>query len=250
MTTTATRGSTTARAGTGTAATRFLGIVALVGMASLAVFGLWISPNDAEQGTSVRFLYLHVGSVTVAYLGFALCALASIMYLRRRTAGWDRVAGACAEIGLLFMGITLLSGAMWGKKTWGVYWTWDARLTTSALLFLLFVGYLAVRGLDAPPEVRGKRSALVGIFAAANIPLVNQSVKWWRSLHQGSTLSKTNVEMDGLMLFTTFLGVLTFLAVFAWLVIHRVRVMQLEDLVADQGLESAIADRISEGAGA
>ncbi|MGE0305206.1 MAG: cytochrome c biogenesis protein CcsA [Acidimicrobiia bacterium] len=235
---------------TGTRGTRILGITALVALAWVVVFGLFLSPEDEVQGEAVRFLYLHVPSVMCAYLGFGLCALGSIMFLRRRTLGWDRVAGASAELGVVFMAITLVTGSLWGKKTWGIYWTWDARLTTSALLFLMFLGYLAIRGLEASPEAGAKRSAIVGIIAAANIPIVNRSVSWWRSLHQGSTFARTNVEMDGLMLFTTFLGTAAFVLVFAWMLIHRLRTMELM-LLADQNqLDAAIALRSAEGAGA
>jgi hypothetical protein len=164
MSTTATAAAPRTRtASTSSAATRVIGIAALVGIAWQVVFGLFLSPDDAIQGTAVRFLYLHVPAVSCAYLGFTCCALSSVVYLRKRTLGWDRFAGASGEVGLLFMAITLLTGALWGKKTWGVYWAWDARLTTTALLFLLFLGYVAVRGLEAAPEIRARRSAIVGI---------------------------------------------------------------------------------------
>jgi heme exporter protein C len=245
--------------GTGTRGTRALGIAALIALGWLVAFGLVFSPNDYQQGTAVRFLYLHVPAVTCAYLGFTFCAFGSAMVLRRLSqarvpgataqwAGWDRFAGACAELGLLNMAINLFTGALWGKKTWGVYWTWDARLTTSALLFLLFLGYVAVRGLDASAEGRARRSAYVGLFAAANIPIVNQSVKWWRSLHQGSTLSRFDVQIDGLMLFSVFVGMIAFALVFVWMLLHRLRLLQLEDLAETTGLESALAERQREGA--
>ena len=246
MTGTVTPATPTFNRGTGTSGSRLVGIVALLALAWTAVFGLFISPADDVQGEAVRFLYLHVPAVMCAYLGFALCALGSVMVLRRRSMGWDRFAGASAELGVLFMAITLVTGSLWGNKTWGVYWTWDARLTTSALLFFMFLGYLAVRRLDASPEAGARRSAIVGIISAANIPIVNRSVSWWRSLHQGSTFARTNVDMDGLMLFTTFVGVGAFVVLFAWLLIHRLRALELTDLVARRGLDQAIAERVAE----
>jgi heme exporter protein C len=233
--------------GTGTRATRLLGIAALVALAWQTLFALVFSPDDFQQGTAVRFLYLHVPAVICAYLGFGLCALGGVQYLRNKTLGWDRFAGACGEMGLVFMAITILSGALWGKRTWGAYWAWDARLTTSALLFLLFLGYVAVRGLEAAPAVRARRAAYVGIFAAANIPIVNRSVTWWRSLHQGSTLSRPDVEIDGLMLFSLFVSIVAFLLLFVWLVIHRYRALVLEELADTRGLDAAIDERAREG---
>ena len=119
---------------------------------------------------------------------------------------------------------------------------------TTALLFLLFLGYVAVRGLEAAPEIRARRSAIVGIFAAANIPSVNQSVKWWRSLHQGSTFSVTKVEIDGLMLFTLVLSTVAFTLLYVWYVIHRQRVLCMQDALDDSGLDLALAERRREGA--
>jgi heme exporter protein C len=235
---------------TGTRFTRALGLVTLFALAWQIVLGLFISPKDEVQGDAVRLLYLHVPAVMCAYLGFTICALASVMYLRKRTAGWDRVAGAAGELGVVFMALNIVSGALWGKKTWGVYWTWDARLTTSALLFFMFLGYLAVRRLEANPAAGAKRAAIVGIISAANIPVVNRSVTWWRSLHQGSTFAKVNVDMDGLMLFTTFVGAVAFLLLFAWLMIHRLRVMELMMIAEQRGLDVAIAERVAEGVSA
>ena len=121
---------------TGTKATRVIGALALVGLGWLLLFGLVLSPPDENQGEAVRMLYLHVPTVWLAYLAFGVTALGSIFYLipKTRSLAWDRLAGASAEIGVLFTGLTLVAGAIWGRITWGVYWTWDARLTTTALL--------------------------------------------------------------------------------------------------------------------
>ena len=239
-----TTASTTASHGT-----RLLGALALALSGLLALLGLVVSPDDEVQGASVRLLYIHVGAISAAYVGFGLCAFGSAMFLWRKahSMSWDYMAGSCGEVGLLFLGINLLSGSLWGKHTWGVYWTWDARLTSTALLFLLFLGYLAVRRLDSDPGARAKRSAIVALVAVIDIPIVNQSVTWWRSLHQGSTFQRADVQMDGLMLFTTFLGVLAFLTVFAWLSLHRSRTLRLIDLCESTGLDAAIEARMAEG---
>jgi heme exporter protein C len=236
--------------GTGTRASRIMGIAALVGIGWLLLFGLVLSPEDVNQGDYARLLYIHVPSAWLAYLSFFVTALASALYLwkRTRSATWDRVAGASAEIGVVFTGLALITGMVWGKSVWGVYWTWDARLTSTALLFVLFLGYLAIRQLDAPPEVTAKRAAIAGLIAFVDVPIVHQSVQWWRTLHQEATVLREDlkVEMDGLMLFSLFVGVVAFSLVYVWLMLHRTRVAAMEQALVGKGLELAIAERQAE----
>jgi len=237
----------TAPAGTGTRFTRGLGIVALLGVAWLVVFGLFASPEDVVQRSSVRMLYIHVPSAWLAYLAFIMSAVASLGYLWKRTRSltWDRIAGASAEIGVLFMAITLVSGSMWGRLTWGEYWVWDARLTSTAFLFITFVGYLAVRNLGGAPDQRARRSAVVALLGVAEIPLVHFSVKLWRSVHQEATVANPqgDVKMNGLMLFTLFVGIIAFTLMYVWLLLHRQRILAMEDAMAERGLDLAIEER-------
>ena len=137
---------------------------------------------------------------------------------------------------------------LWGRITWGVFWQWDARLTTTALLFVSYIGYLAVRGLGGTHHQRAKRSAVVGLLVVLEIPLVHWSVKLWRSLHQEPSVLNPNgdVKMDGLMLFSLFVGVIAFTLLYLWLVMHRSRTMAMEDLLEDQGLDEALAARRAE----
>ncbi|MFV0307412.1 MAG: cytochrome c biogenesis protein CcsA [Desertimonas sp.] len=250
--TSTTSGSTRRSTGTGTPATRVLGILALVGIGWLVAFGLGFSPADRRQKESVRILYVHVPSAWLAYLAFVVTAVASATYLfsKRHSLGWDRLAGASAEVGVLFMGITLVSGAMWGRLTWGVFWQWDARLTTTAFLFVTYIGYLAVRRLGGTHEQRARRSAVVALLAVLEIPLVHWSVRLWRSLHQEATVFGTDgdVDMDGLMLFTLFVGVAAFTLLYIWLVIHRQRVLTIEDRSDRDELDRALAERRAESA--
>lgn len=240
----------TTRRATGTRATRVLGIVTVVMLGWLLLFGLVLSPADIDQGDAVRIMYVHVPTVWLAYLAFIVTAVCSGLYLfgRRHSLGFDRVAGASAEVGVVFMALTLISGSLWGRITWGVYWQWDARLTTTALLFVTYIGYLAVRGLDGTRERRARRSAVIGLLAVVEIPLVHWSVRLWRSLHQEATILDTDldVDIDGLMLFTLFSGVVAFTLLFVWLLLHRTRTIALDDLLASRGLDRAIAERRSE----
>jgi len=237
------------RGPTATAASRWIGLTAIVLSLWTAWFALVVSPDDVNQGSSVRVMYVHVPTVWVAYVAFVLTATCSAVYLsgKGRSLAWDRVAGASAEIGVIFVAVCLVTGALWGRLTWGVYWVWDARLTTTAFLFVTYVGYLAVRRLGGSERQRARRSAVVGLLAVVQIPLVHFSVRLWDTLHQeASVAGRGDVELDGLMLFTLFLGIVTFSVIYAWLLLHRQRTMTLEDAHAGRDLEVAIAERRAE----
>jgi heme exporter protein C len=240
------------RRGTGTRATRVLGIGTIISLGWLIAFGLGFSPADRDQKESVRILYVHVPTIWLAYLAFIVTAFSSAMYLftKKKSLGWDRAAGASAEIGVTFVAVTLAVGSMWGRLTWGVFWQWDARLTTTALLFVTYIGYLAVRRLGGSHHQRAKRSAVLGIIAVVEIPLVHFSVRMWRSLHQEATVANLdgNTKMDGLMLFSLFVGVIAFTFLYAWLLLHRTRTMALEDLMEERGLDAALLERRAEAA--
>lgn len=234
---------------TGSRSTFVLGMAALVALVVLALFGLVLSPADANQGDAVRIMYLHVPSATVAYIGCFLTTIGSVVYLWRRSRWWELVACAGAEVAALFTAITLVTGMLWGRPTWGVFWVWDARLTSTAMLLLLLLGYLAVRRLSADYEVRARRASIVGLLLVPNVIIVRQSVQWWRTLHQKPTLLSNGLgsRIEGLMLFSLFTGFVAIGLVFAWLLIHRFRVAWLEEQVAEEGLEVAIAERRAEG---
>jgi heme exporter protein C len=238
--------------GTGTTATRVLGILTLVMMGWLVAFGLGFSPADRDQKEAVRIMYVHVPTVWVAYVALAGMALCSAIYLfsKQHSLGFDRFAGASAEIATVFMGLTLVTGMLWGKITWGVYWQWDARLTSFALLFVSSIGYLAVRGLGGTHHQRAKRSAVVGLLIVMEIPLVHWSVKLWRSLHQEASVLNTDgdAKIDDLMLFSLFVGFIAFSLLYSWLLLHRSRALAMADMLDDVGLDRALADRRAEGA--
>jgi heme exporter protein C len=225
-----------------------LGAAALGTFALTVVLGLFVTEPDVVQGEVVRLIYLHPGIAWTAYLAFGVTAAASALYLwpRTRSRLWDLIAGASAELGVLFIALTLVLGSIWGRATWGVWWTWDARLTTTALLLALFLGYLALRRVPASTEVRSKRSAVAALIAAVDIPIVHMSVEWWRTLHQGRTLLRPDPQISGLQLQTLLLGILSMTLVYAWLLVHRFRVELLEEKLDDVGLAQAIDERRAE----
>jgi heme exporter protein C len=214
------------------------------------LLGLFFTDEDVVQGSTVRLMYIHVPTAWVAYLAFIVTAITSAMYMwgKQHSLTFDRIAGASAEVGVIFMGLCLVTGSLWGRITWGTYWQWDPRLTTTAFLFVTYVGYLAVRDLGGSHQQRAKRSAVVALLAVLEIPLVHFSVVLWRSLHQEASVLQPNgdVTMDGLMLFSLLFGVAVFTSLFAWMVLHRQRVLMLGDAIDDGGLEAALQERRNE----
>lgn len=233
---------------TGSRGTRLLGAVALMLIAVATVYGLLISEPDAQLGETIRIIYLHVPTVLAAYLAFIVTAVASAMYLWKRNEAWDLLGSSSAEIGVLFFAVTIIDGALWGKVTWGVFWRWEPRLTTSAVLLLMYVGYLAVRAIPADARTRATHCAVIGLVAVVNIPIVHKAVDWWRGLHQGRTvLATVDPEMQGTQLFAMYASMLAGVLVFAWLLIHRFRVAWLAERAEDVGLDDAIEQRRAEG---
>jgi heme exporter protein C len=234
---------------TGSRATRLLGAVLLGGIViHLLLSFVWSDP-DADQGDLVRILYVHVPSAWVMYLAFGVTAVGGVMYLWKRSVWWDLVAGASAEVGVVFCALALVTGSIWGRPTWGTYWEWtDVRIVTTLVLLLLYVGYLAVRRIPADPHQRSRRAAVIGTVAALNIPIVHFSVDWWanRTLHQKATVNLGNTELDGLMLFALFFGLLLFTGIYMWMMIHRFRIAWLDEQVDRHGLDAALAERRAE----
>src|SRR5919204_3612949 len=153
-------------------------VVALAVLADLyAIFA--ISPAERVQGDVFRIVYVHVPMGWLCYVAFATVFGASIAYLWKRRPGADHLARAAAEVGVLFTTLLLVTGVLYGRPVWGVWWTWDARLTTTLVLWFVYVGYLMVRSAIAEPERSARIGAVLGIVGFANVPLVQLSVSWW-----------------------------------------------------------------------
>lgn len=228
-----------------------LGVPAAGSLVVLAILGLWVAPPDVVQGDAQRLMYLHVPAAFVAFLAFAVTALGSALYLWRRTRHprWDRLAASSAELGVVFTGLTLALGMLWGRPVWGVYWTWDARLVTTAVLFFLYLGYLALRAVIADPDARARRSAVAALVAFADVPIVHFSVEWWRSLHQESTLlpgDSLDPQIGGDMLVALLWGIGAFLLAYAYLLVRRYRLAVLEEGIEERLLGAAIVERRAE----
>lgn len=233
---------------TASLSTRLLGLASLVGVAVLVWLGLFATPNDVVQGELVRLIYVHPALAWTMYTAFGITAVGSALYLfaRTRRRMWDQLAGASAEVGVVFCGLALLTGSIWGRPTWGVWWTWDARLTTTALLFALFVGYLALRRVPGETHARAKRSAIAALIAVADIPIVHLSVEWWRTLHQDRTLLQPEPTIQGAQLLTMLFSIVVFTVIYAWLTVHRFRIAREEAEIEDAMLVEALDRRRAE----
>ncbi|MFQ5896781.1 MAG: heme ABC transporter permease CcmC [Candidatus Methylomirabilia bacterium] len=207
-----------------------LGWTALLALLAGLALGFGYAPRDAVQGNVQRIMYLHVPSILTAYLAFALVLTGSLAYLLTRRSPWDRLAQASAELGVIFTGLTLVSGSIWGKPTWGTWWTWDARLTSTAILFLTYVGYLLLRAMVEDRERAATYAAVVGILGAINIPIVHFSVVWWRTLHQPPTiLAPVAAPFSTSMKVTLLVNLAAFALLFIYLLRRRLALRQLEE---------------------
>ena len=167
--------------------TTLLGAATLLSLLVAVVLGL-SAPLDVNQGSMVRVMFLHVPSAWMSYLAYIGTGLFGLLYLLKRDRRWDRLAMASAEIGVLFTIVVLIGGMLWAKPTWGVYWTWDARLTTTALSLVVYGGYLLIRNLIDDPDRRARVSAVVGLVGTLYVPINYMAVEWWRGVHQTQTL--------------------------------------------------------------
>ncbi len=231
---------------------RGIGLAGLVTTALTVWLGLWVTPPDQTQHDLVRLLYVHPAiAFNALYVAGGLAALGSVLYLWRRTRSffWDRLAAASVEVSAVLCALTLATGSLWGRPTWGVYWTWDARLTSTAILLVLLLGYMALRRVPAEPDVRARRCAVAALIAAVDVPIVHFSVEWWQTLHQPGTILNPELQahIHGSMAWTFLLGFVAFTLDTVWLIATRYRVEVLQDALGDEELEVSLAERWAEG---
>jgi heme exporter protein C len=208
-------------------------LLAFVALAAAQAFAFATSPPDRDMGDLQKIMYVHVPAAWSAFICFFVVFVASVRYLWRRNERDDLVAAAAAETGAVLTALTLMLGSIWGRPTWGVWWAWDARLTSTAVLLVIYVGYLALRAFADEPEQRARWSAAIGILGALNVPVVYMSVKWWRTLHQ---LQSTPSTVDPAYAWGLRLNGLAVLAIAITFIMHRYRVALLER-AADRAAE-------------
>lgn len=199
-----------------------IAVLLLVGMATYAAF--FIVPADAKQGQIYRILYLHVASAWTGLTAFLICFIANLLYVWRRQPRWDWLGVSAAEVGLAFTTVVLVSGPIWAHPVWGIWWTWDPRLTSTFVLWLLYVSYLLLRTLLEEPDRRALFSALFGIFAFLDVPLVFGSIRWWRTQHpQPVVLGEPGSGLAPIMYAVLFFTWFAMLALMTLLIAQRYR---------------------------
>ena len=210
-------------------------VLLAVAAAAMAV-GLWFAltaPTDTLQGEYTRIINIHAPAMWLAFLAFGLTALGSAMWLIRKRNRWDRLAEASAELGVMFTAIGLFTGMVWGQAVWGRAWDWgDARLSTTAVMFFVYVGYLALRRATPDPTVRARRSAILGVIAVVQVPLVYFSVNMFRTLHQTQSIRPDGVTMPREMSIAIFINVIAFTIVYIALLAARIDVAKAEERLA------------------
>ena len=209
--------------------TRMLEIAAVVAMATALILALVVG-EEQTMGNLARVLFVHVPSAWLAYMAFVITLLGSALYLWKKDLRWDRLAAASAEVGVFFTTLTIALGMIWGRSTWGVWWTWDARLVLTAVMLFVYLGYLALRRSIPERISRARRSAWLGILGIIQIPIVHFSVLWWRTLHQAPTVLRPGaMQMDPPFRAALFAALFAFTIVYVVLMRRRINLAILED---------------------
>jgi heme exporter protein C len=217
-----------------------LGVVAFLAVLVGLYLAFVYAPADALQGDVQRIMYIHVPTAWVAFFAFFVVFVSSLVYLWKRLPEADRLAYASAEVGVLFTALTLIDGSIWGKPTWGIWWTWDARLTTTAILFVMYIGYLMLRSFVEEPDRRARLAALVGIVGFIDVPITYMSVLWFRTLHQPPSIQRGGASMPDSMLFTLLFNVGAYTLVYLFFLVKRVRVESLNAIAETLVEEKAV----------
>lgn len=208
-----------------------LGIVAVAAVIAVYVRAIYFTPIEARQGAAQKILYVHAPSAWVAFLAFGLVAVASALYLWLRDPKLDYIAESSAEVGLVFTTVVLLTGPLWAKPVWGAYWTWDARLTFTLVLWFVYVGYIILRGAIEEFDMRARYSAVLGIFGAALVPFIHLSVYMFRTLHPMPVLMKPSApSMPPVMTETLVSSFIAFTMLYAWMLRERYKIAAARDL--------------------
>ncbi|MBI4201905.1 MAG: cytochrome c biogenesis protein CcsA [Chloroflexi bacterium] len=235
MTTRPLQAAAAQRAGLADSATvrmTLLALSAAMMFADLALIFLW-APTEQVMGVVQRIFYFHVPEAWVGFLAFGVVFIASIGYLVTGKRKWDVAGHSAAEIGVLFTTLMLITGSIWAKPVWGVWWTWDPRLTTSLILWLLYVGYLMLRAYAPTPAKAARYSAIMGVIGFIDVPIVYFSVVWWRNIHPELIIGPAAPRdaLDPRMLVTLIFSVFTFTVLFVYLLWERMSLRNAEDEV-------------------
>lgn len=203
----------------------WLGVAGFGAVIAAQAYSILTSPAERDMGHLQKIMYVHVPAAWMTFLAFFVVLVFSVMYLWRHDEKHDLLAASAAEVGATFNGLTLMLGMIWGRPAWGVWWVWDARLTSTLVLFLIFIGYLALRALVEDADQRARWSAAVGAIGAINVPIVYMSVHWWRTLHQPPSSPAT---LDPAYTLGLRLNAIAFLVLMIYFIARRYEIARRE----------------------
>lgn len=209
---------------------RLLIVLATITLTTGLYLALFWAPRENTMGDVQRIFYIHVPAAWTSFVAFFLVFVYSIAYLARRRRSLDAFAAACAEVGLVFATVNLATGPIWARPVWGIWWTWDARLTMMLVLWLMYVAYVMLRHYMIDPERRATFSAVVGIIGFLNVPIVYMSIRWWRTQHPQPVIAGGDGSgLDPKMQLALLTCWAAFILLYAILVRKRVRLSTLTD---------------------
>lgn len=194
-------------------------------VASLYLVFMWV-PNEKVQGPVSKIIYFHVSSAWLAFFAFFVVMVCSILYLKTKELKWDSISNASAEIGVLFTTIVLVTGPIWGRASWNAWWTWDSRLTTTLILWFIYIAYLMIRSSFSEEERKARFSAVFGIIGFIDVPIVWMSIRWWRSIHP-TIVTSSGFAMDPRMIETLVASLFSFTLLYFYLLRKSISVNNL-----------------------
>ncbi len=218
----------------------WLALVSFGAVIAAQTYSILTSPAEGDMGHLQKIMYVHVPAAWMTFLSFFVVLVFSVRYLWKHRENDDLVAASAAEVGATFNGLTLMLGMIWGRPAWGVWWVWDARLTSTLVLFLIFVGYLALRAFVDDPDQKARWSAAVGAIGALNVPIVYMSVKWWRTLHQPPSSPAT---LDPAYTMGLRLNAIALLLVMIYFIRKRYEIARLERAAGHMAEAAAMGGR-------
>ena len=203
----------------------WLGLISVTLILLGSIWGLAFGPSEAKQGNSARIIYIHVPAAVLAMAGYYVMAISGAIGLIWRMKLSFMVMKAAAPIGAVLTFLALFTGAVWGKPTWGAWWVWDGRITSMVVLFLLYLGIVALQEAYQNQDTADKISSVLALVGMVNIPIIYKSVDWWYTLHQPATLKLTEKSsIDPSMGYPLLLMILAFYIFYAWVLLLRTRV--------------------------
>lgn len=187
--------------------------------ATFMVF-MWV-PNERVMGPVQKIFYFHVAAAWIGFFAFLVVFIAGVVYLLKRDSKWDMIGAAAAEIGVMFTTIVLVTGPIWAKASWNTWWTWDPRLTTTLVLWFIYLAYLMIRSAIYEPEKRARFSAIFGIIGFIDVPVVWFSIRWWRTIHP-VVVDASGFAMSPKMTATLMASLVAFTFLFFYLLVNSV----------------------------